>query len=579
MNDLEQRLKDVLETDASKAPRVPRAPKGLKREVRRRQIGTALIGTVAIVAMLGVSLAGLRAIDRTEGTTPVDDPWADYEVFERTAQIEGFTVTSPSDLYLVHQWPWAASVDAKLNDRREQRLEACGDLPTPEERRPCRAGLSGVPGDGLIIPVFMLSEHDHGLESSPCVDPSFAVAPDEAIMTIAWDEVYAATYFGAGDRPKWPVAFDTPTADDRMSCGPGTYVYFAAGDMPFVAHFAFGGEVDPERRQTVIDAFESMVADPTQEMFFDTRGTDPAYVIAGGENAAGPWSLELRPSAGSDPMSNIDLESITAEGGAVGLGDVILDEDRPIEQAGGDPVFGAVAKEATGVELKLEDGTPPIPAQIVPLPPSMPFNFDVFFASNPSDVPPTAVPLGIDAEGPSEPAPSATGVGGEARIVAEGVAGDTPWRLEFSAVPGENTLSLRDTRDGSALATLGPAAFDRLHRSGLELWPEAIPDGPVVIFGATAPAATSLAIALDGGPLTYLTPGDPRWDPAPVLTSTGLPGLRLWWSELPIDTGEVVTFSEGCDVLARKVFTPDHRVDPAPKAEIDARIDCVPSPG
>ena len=82
-------------------------------------------------------------------------------------------------------------------------------------------------------------------------------------------------------------------------------------------------------------------------------------------------------------MSNIDLESITAEGGAVGLGDVIIDVDHPIEQAGGDPVFGAVAKEATGVELKLEDGTPPIPAQIVPLPPSMPFNFDVFFASNP----------------------------------------------------------------------------------------------------------------------------------------------------------------------------------------------------
>ena len=42
MNDLEQRLKDVLETDASKAPRVPRAPKGLKREVRRRQIGDLL---------------------------------------------------------------------------------------------------------------------------------------------------------------------------------------------------------------------------------------------------------------------------------------------------------------------------------------------------------------------------------------------------------------------------------------------------------------------------------------------------------------------------------------------------------
>ena len=93
MNDLEQRLRDVLETDASKAPTVPRAPKGLKREVRRRQIGTALIGTVAIVAVLGVSLAGLRAINRSEGTTPIDDTWAGYEIFERTTKIENFTIT------------------------------------------------------------------------------------------------------------------------------------------------------------------------------------------------------------------------------------------------------------------------------------------------------------------------------------------------------------------------------------------------------------------------------------------------------------------------------------------------------
>ena len=102
MNDLEQRLKDVLETDAAKAPRVPRAPEGLKRQVRRRQIGTTLVGMVAVVAILGVSLAGLRAIDRSQGTTPVDDPWASYQVFERTAQIENFTITSASDLYLVH---------------------------------------------------------------------------------------------------------------------------------------------------------------------------------------------------------------------------------------------------------------------------------------------------------------------------------------------------------------------------------------------------------------------------------------------------------------------------------------------
>ena len=120
MNDLEQRLKDVLETDAAKAPRVPRAPEGLKREVRRRQIGTALIGTVAIVAILGVSLAGLRAIDRAEGTTPVDDPWAGYQVFERTAQIENFTITSAERLCTCINacGPWSIDTRESLREQR-----------------------------------------------------------------------------------------------------------------------------------------------------------------------------------------------------------------------------------------------------------------------------------------------------------------------------------------------------------------------------------------------------------------------------------------------------------------------------
>lgn len=69
---------------------------------------------------------------------------------------------------------------------------------------------------------------------------------------------------------------------------------------------------------------------------------------------------------------------------------------RSIEQAGGDPVFGAVTKESEAVELQLEEGTPPIPAQLVPLPPSMPFDFDLFFASYEGDVAPTAVALDAD---------------------------------------------------------------------------------------------------------------------------------------------------------------------------------------
>jgi hypothetical protein len=243
----------------------------------------------------------------------------------------------------------------------------------------------------------MLSDTDRGLESSPCFDRSFSVAPDEAVMTVALDEVYFVANFGAGDRARWPVPFDTPPADDRLSCGPGTYVYFAANDIPYVAHFAFGDSVSEEERQTLIASFEGMRVEGGQEFLVEELQPDDraAYVIAGGENAAGPWTLELRRSTGDGPSANVELSVVSPEG-EMSAGDFSVPDDAPIEQAGGDPTFGAVTKEASGVELRLEEGTPTIPAQVVPLPPSMPFDFDLFFASNDSDVPATAVALDDD---------------------------------------------------------------------------------------------------------------------------------------------------------------------------------------
>ena len=302
-------------------------------------------------------------------------------------------------------------------------------------------------------------------------------------MTIFYDYLSSAANFGAGDTPPWPVTYTEDADYGRTPCGPGVYVPFASpegelGSYPYVAHILAGADVSDDDRRAVIDAFNTMEVGGIERFDAGDQPADAAYVLAGGENAAGPWTLQLRPSAGSILKSNIDLESITAEGGAVGLGDVIIGEADPIEQAGGDPVFGAVAKDASGVELRLDDGTPAIPAQLVPLPPSMPFDFNLFFASNPSDVAPTAVPLGIPGEDPSEAALPTPDVNPGARVIAEGDSGDASWRLEFSAIPGENKLILRDAREGAALATLGPAAFDRLHRSGLELWPEAIPWWP-----------------------------------------------------------------------------------------------------
>ena len=70
MNDLEQRLKDMLDADASKAPTVQGAPERLRPKVRRRQIGTALVGSLTALALVAVSVAGFRALDAPETLNP-----------------------------------------------------------------------------------------------------------------------------------------------------------------------------------------------------------------------------------------------------------------------------------------------------------------------------------------------------------------------------------------------------------------------------------------------------------------------------------------------------------------------------
>jgi hypothetical protein len=320
------------------------------------------------------SLAAVRAL--SEGTdrtpTPAEDPWAGYEVFERTAQVHSFTITSPSDWYLVDQGKWARPI------------------------------ANQEPIESRVIPVLMLSNRDHGLTTSPCFDAGFSVGPTDAILTVAYDAAYFDEHRGQADAlPKAPALFGTGGFEDDGPCGAGTYVPFAVADLPFVGHFLFGSAVTVEDREQLIRAFETMrspsaLIDSTPT---GTRRDHPtgAYVIAGGENAAGPWTLELRPQSDPGYIANVQLELMTAEGQVwVAGGPFTVDADRPIQQGGGDPTFGAVTQEASGVELQLEEGTPPIPAQVVPLPPSMPFDFDLFFVSNDSDVQGSAIALGPD---------------------------------------------------------------------------------------------------------------------------------------------------------------------------------------
>ncbi|MEX1265112.1 MAG: hypothetical protein WEE66_14465 [Actinomycetota bacterium] len=404
MNEIERDLRDILERKAGSVGGVaPRLPEAVRKRGRRRQAGTTAIGAFTVAAVALVSFAGLRSIDLgdADGGVPADDPWAGYEVFERTATIENFTIASPSDWYLVNQWPLGAYASAGSKSAVASRecdltIPPDGGEPRGDCSDPSPVAIPSV--DVAPLPMFMLSSDELGLGASPCTTGDLVPTGDDAVLEVAIDPaVIDAREAGVptSKSPLWPVTFDE-SATEAGSCGVGYYVHFEIGAYPYLAFASFGPDATDEDRRVLFDAFSSMKV--TEWAGTAPSSRTPGYVIAGGESAAGPWRLELREQTNAEFITNVQLDLVAAEGrGVQAGGPFVVYEEQPIEQAGGDPTFGAVSKEADRVELRSEGGPPPVGARIVPLPPSMPFDFDLFFGSYDADTPATAIAL--DANG------------------------------------------------------------------------------------------------------------------------------------------------------------------------------------
>ena len=585
MNDVERELRELLERKAGSVGGVaPRLPEAVRKRGRRRQAGTAAIGAFTVAAVALVSFAGLRSIDRgnVDGRVPANDPWAGYEVFERTATIGNFTITSPSDWYLVNQWPLSRqiavtgeTVSCSGSSEPTPAGGATGGGPQPTSTD-CETS-SPEPVGPEVLPVLILSNTDLGLTTSPCFNGDVLVGDTDAVMTIALDSEYMAANFGSGDRQQWPVRFDSPPADDRLSCGPGTYVYFASGDIPYVAHVAFGDAVPDDERQTLINAFDGMQVDDAQEVFMEEPKPDDAatYVIAGGTNAAGPWTLELRPQTDPGYVTNVQLELSTSEGsGVLAGGPFTVGEGQAIEQAGGDPVFGAVVVEADSVELRLEEGTPPVPAQLVPLPPSMPFGFDLFFASNPSDVPAEAVALGISADATISP-PEESSDGSGVRRVATGVTGGTGWALDYDE---GGQLALGGVGDDILFDRIAPhhmASLSRANPMLIGTHDFGSSDQPrYLLYGVTHHDVDQLSIVFGDGEVITFERGALHNPSIHIFGRFPNTSPGVWWAEMPPGpvVAEIVAFDTACEVIARSGLALQ---PPSPDTPVTAQATCV----
>ena len=402
--DMERELRELFREKAGEAPTATfdtsgAAPQEVLRRGRRRQVGTVL-GSAAIVLVLIVgSVAGLNAMLRGE-----EDPFrtGDYDIFERTATIEAFTVTSPSDWYLVNEWPLSMQMAATSGSASEECTAAAPGAGQPSPV--CTSSEPSIQVEALPhgLPMFQLSNVDMGLTAVSCGQD---LPTDAAVLYVGLD--YERAIFGAKDPSigPWPVELREPEAADGP-CGAGRYATFSVNGQPFFAWVGFGTDVTDAGRSTVLAAYESMVVDDGWEPI-PPNAVTPAYVIAGGEHGPGDdWRLELRPDGDALELSLQDGPAPTAS-----LTDGSVE---PLTWTGTDPIFGAITRAATGVEFRpgagnvdYDLGQSPVTGSIMPVPPTLgSFGFDLFFIDPPAgygELGGHVIALGLESASPAPP--------------------------------------------------------------------------------------------------------------------------------------------------------------------------------
>ncbi len=386
--DFENELRDLFREKAAEAPlAAPAMPASAPRQVLRRsrlhQMGTVL-GSAAVVAALIVgSVAGLTRIlgegdhDRAGN--------GGYEIFERTATIEAFTVESPSDWYLVNQWPTSMLIAVEGSGGSSS---ACVAVPggTVQECEDVPKAITSTPiAVPYGLPMLQLSNVDLGLAANACAD---GVPGDGAVLYVALD--YDAAIAGIADPsiPDFSSTAGLPPEGDGP-CGPGRYASFTVKGERFFSWIGIGSGASEADRETVETSYEMMSAIPDWEPSPPAEST-PAYVIAGGLTQAGTdWRLELRPS-----QQNVAFSLV----GVARSSDFVIPPS-VIEWAATDPIFGAISKQAAAVEFRgQDDASIAIAGTIVPLPPSLPFDFDLFFIEGTAGIEGEAVALGPDGQ-------------------------------------------------------------------------------------------------------------------------------------------------------------------------------------
>lgn len=471
--DIEKELRELFREKATDAPAaVPStadAPQEVLRRGRIHQIGTVVGSAVVAFALVVGSVAGLRALVRGGDTVGGPD---DYEVFERTATIEAFTVTSPSDWFLVNQWPRSMQlavgggtdavtcIDPATGEIIDP-LDKCGTSGSvayadagsctidPSGNQTCSGDAEPVDPihpQSYGLPMLQLSNLDLGLDYVACRD---GLPSDAAVLYVG--------YIQSGIDPVAPNLNPFPPGSGvpeptQGPCGRGSYAEFTVNGHSMFAWVGVGADVSEADRATVGASYEMLSADDTWEPS-GSAVTTPAYVLAGGTSRSDEtWRLELRPSAQNVELSLPGLEP--------GVEDFTFGADEPViwccahDEGLSVVTFGAVVKGATGIEFRPSEGDP-IPGRIVPLPPSMPFDFDLFFIEGTGGLLGEVVPI-RPADAPTLSPPPVVEPRAEA-VELNGSYDDHDWTARFTGSFAEDTACMQVSLGDEHLERICPS--------------------------------------------------------------------------------------------------------------------------
>jgi hypothetical protein len=446
--DFENELRDLFREKAGEAPLASptlptSAPQRVLRRGRLHQAGTVLGSAVVVVALIVGSVAGLTRILGEGERDGVGG--GDYEVFQRTATVEAFTVTSPSDWYLVNQWPLSMLIAVEGSGGS---ASACFTVPGDEVQE-CEDTPGEVTSSPLPVPqglpMLQLSNVDLGSAANACAG---GLPGDAVVLYVALD--YDAAIAGIADPsiPEFPPGTGLPP-EGGGPCGPGRYAYFTVNGERFFSWIGVGSGASAEDRETVETSYEMMSAIPGWTPT-PPNETTPAYVIAGGEYGPGDdWRIELRPTG--------DALQVSLESGPAPVMLLTDGSAASVSWTGTDPVFGAVSKSATGVEFQPSNAGDPIPGTIVPLPPSLPFDLDLFFIEGTGGLAGEVFAPGID-EPTSTPSPTPSVEPRADVVILSGGNDNHTWIVRFDGSFDDGNACIRVRLDTERSDPLCPGA-------------------------------------------------------------------------------------------------------------------------